>query len=414
MTETIDQTVERIMDRGKREPVRVEDIRESDDPQRSFVDEDRLVELKQSIDAKGLIQPIGVLNNSNGQEIIWGSRRLQALKELGIETADAVVFEGISHIEAWILRIAENLHQDHIVTIDEEDDIYNAWQEYQKTPEEKRGVGKPGRRIYEYAHEIGISEDKMVRIVKHVEQRRGDTSPEVQNALSSDLDETNRLAEWPELRRQLLASKQSGDGIIGGGNLRIAARAIQEAPEEYKKPLADLMTEGKLIPEREPKNSKVLELANVLNEVPSDVQELLIKQAISPDMARELAGVTDEAEREQLIAERKAIVEEQEFEKEQHDKDITEAKSGKKAKTKRRSKKEVAILKKENYIEHSLYNLHVDALATVRADHINSITDQAKRDLCFDYVRRIRDLCDRTLQESDVKYDEITEGEQYA
>ena len=72
-------------------------------------------ELKESIKENGLLEPIIVRSFSAGTyEIISGHRRVEACKELGIQTVPAIVRE-MSKDEAVIAMVDSNLQREHLL-----------------------------------------------------------------------------------------------------------------------------------------------------------------------------------------------------------------------------------------------------------------------------------------------------------
>ena len=72
-------------------------------------------ELKESVKENGLFQPIIVRSFSAGTyEIISGHRRVEACKELGIQTVPAIVRE-MSKDEAVIAMVDSNLQREHLL-----------------------------------------------------------------------------------------------------------------------------------------------------------------------------------------------------------------------------------------------------------------------------------------------------------
>lgn len=73
---------------------------------------DSFIELCDSIRANGLIEPIIVRSDGNsGFEAIAGSRRLQAMKHLGIKEAPAVVRRDMDDNDVRIASLVENIHR---------------------------------------------------------------------------------------------------------------------------------------------------------------------------------------------------------------------------------------------------------------------------------------------------------------
>ena len=77
-------------------------------------------DLKASIKASGLLQPIAVrITGKNEFEVIAGSRRFQACKELGLEKIPCIVFHDIDDEKAYELATAENIVRENMTAVDE-------------------------------------------------------------------------------------------------------------------------------------------------------------------------------------------------------------------------------------------------------------------------------------------------------
>jgi ParB/RepB/Spo0J family partition protein len=75
-------------------------------------------ELTASIRKHGLLQPIKVRPVNGGYELVYGHRRLAAMKVLGWTESEAIV-EGISDDDSLIQAIVENLQRQDLVVLDE-------------------------------------------------------------------------------------------------------------------------------------------------------------------------------------------------------------------------------------------------------------------------------------------------------
>jgi ParB/RepB/Spo0J family partition protein len=71
--------------------IKLSDIHPASEPVRTSIDQDKLEELKRSIASEGLIVPIKVQQNLDGYEVIYGHRRLEAMRQLGIDEVNAEV-----------------------------------------------------------------------------------------------------------------------------------------------------------------------------------------------------------------------------------------------------------------------------------------------------------------------------------
>ncbi|MEG1525281.1 MAG: ParB/RepB/Spo0J family partition protein [Clostridia bacterium] len=79
-------------------------------PRREF-DEQSLIELKQSIQEAGLIQPLVVRKNAGRFELIAGERRLRACKMLGMREVLCVVQSGTAEVDSALMALVENVQR---------------------------------------------------------------------------------------------------------------------------------------------------------------------------------------------------------------------------------------------------------------------------------------------------------------
>ena len=79
-------------------------------------------ELMESIKQDGLMQPIGVKENSSSYTLIWGFRRLNACKKLGWKTIPATIYKGSNEVmneeEFLILNTTENVQRANINAVE--------------------------------------------------------------------------------------------------------------------------------------------------------------------------------------------------------------------------------------------------------------------------------------------------------
>jgi len=87
-------------------------------PRQTF-DQEKLGELAQSINVRGVIQPIVVRAIGDHFELIVGERRLKALELLGRANIPAIVYDTISNEEAMELTLIENIQREDLNPIEE-------------------------------------------------------------------------------------------------------------------------------------------------------------------------------------------------------------------------------------------------------------------------------------------------------
>lgn len=96
----------------------VNEIKANPGQPRKIFNENKLIELSESIKTHGLLQPIVVTKNTDGFTLIAGERRLRAHKLANIEDIKAIVIEA-DEIQSRNLAIIENLHRDDLSPVEE-------------------------------------------------------------------------------------------------------------------------------------------------------------------------------------------------------------------------------------------------------------------------------------------------------
>lgn len=104
--------------KGDLHSVPLDRIRPNPYQPRHVFDADALEELKQSLSASGLLQPIVVRPAGDGYEVIAGERRLRAAEQLGWSDIHAVIRE-VDDQTLLTLALVENLQRDSLSPIDE-------------------------------------------------------------------------------------------------------------------------------------------------------------------------------------------------------------------------------------------------------------------------------------------------------
>lgn len=85
---------------------------------RTNYDAAKLNQLKESIRANGLLQPILVRPKDGGYEVVAGERRLKAARALGLEEVPVVV-KNVSDKESLVLALIENIQREELNPIEE-------------------------------------------------------------------------------------------------------------------------------------------------------------------------------------------------------------------------------------------------------------------------------------------------------
>jgi ParB family chromosome partitioning protein len=86
-------------------------------PRQEF-DQEKMDELKESIKAHGIIQPIIVRESADGYEIVAGERRLKAAKELGMKKVPVIIRQ-FNNLKSFEIALVENIQREDLNPIDQ-------------------------------------------------------------------------------------------------------------------------------------------------------------------------------------------------------------------------------------------------------------------------------------------------------
>jgi len=169
-------------------------------------------ELKQSILAKGVIQPIIVKKAGDRYQVIAGERRVRAVKEAGFETIPALVMDVESSEEMLELALVENVQREDLNPVDEARAYRTLMDRYNLTQEEiARRVGKDRSTVANLMRLLRLSPEVQERLIE------GQISMGHARALLSIEDESlqvelcNRaIKERWSVRRMEKAAKSKG------------------------------------------------------------------------------------------------------------------------------------------------------------------------------------------------------------
>ena len=91
----------------------------SNQPRRKF-DEKSMADLIESINEKGILQPLAVRNiDDDSYELIAGERRLRAAQSIGLKTVPAFIIKVKNESEMMELALIENIQRDNLNSIEE-------------------------------------------------------------------------------------------------------------------------------------------------------------------------------------------------------------------------------------------------------------------------------------------------------
>lgn len=121
------ENLEEIVDKTPKEDVVEIDIKELRSnpyqPRQTF-DQEKLVELANSIKEYGVLEPIIVTKSIKGYEIVAGERRTKACELVGIEKIPAIV-KDFSDEDMMQIALLENIQRENLTAIEEAEAISN-------------------------------------------------------------------------------------------------------------------------------------------------------------------------------------------------------------------------------------------------------------------------------------------------
>lgn len=86
-------------------------------PRQDF-NQEKMDELKESIKAHGIIQPIIVRESTEGYEIVAGERRLKAAKEIGLKKVPVIIRQ-FNNLKTFEIALVENIQREDLNPIDQ-------------------------------------------------------------------------------------------------------------------------------------------------------------------------------------------------------------------------------------------------------------------------------------------------------
>ena len=139
------ENVELTTDNDKIVEISLEEIKKNPYQPRTFFNEEKLNELKESIEKNGLLQPIIVKKAVKGYYIIAGERRYRAFELLGKKAIPTIIKE-LTDEEMMVFAVLENLQREDLSALEESESYKNLMDKMSLTQEElakKLGKSRP-------------------------------------------------------------------------------------------------------------------------------------------------------------------------------------------------------------------------------------------------------------------------------
>lgn len=208
-----------------------------DQPRKSF-DEDKLIDLAESIKEHGVLQPIIVTPRGDNYMIIAGERRFRASKRAGLSTIPALVRE-LDDEKIMELALIENVQRDNLSPI-EEARAYDVLQTKFGYTQEKlaKRMGKSRSAIANTTRLLALPED-----VQQLVQEGKLTTGHVRPMLSIDIPEWQSAFAHEVLQNNLSVRdvEQMVKAALAEGKVEWASEEVLfQNKQKYKKLPANL------------------------------------------------------------------------------------------------------------------------------------------------------------------------------
>ena len=129
------ENVELVTDNDKIVEITLDEIKKNPYQPRTYFNEEKLNELKESIEKNGLLQPIIVKKAVRGYYIIAGERRYRAFELLGRKEIPAIIKE-MTDEEMMVFAVLENLQREDLSALEESESYKNLMDKMSLTQEE--------------------------------------------------------------------------------------------------------------------------------------------------------------------------------------------------------------------------------------------------------------------------------------
>ncbi|WP_314407842.1 ParB/RepB/Spo0J family partition protein, partial [uncultured Gemella sp.] len=139
------ENVELVSDNDKIVEISLDKIKKNPYQPRTYFNEEKLNELKDSIEKNGLLQPIIVKKAIKGYYIIAGERRYRAFELLGKKEIPVIIKE-MTDEEMMVFAVLENLQREDLSALEESESYKNLMDKMSLTQEElatKLGKSRP-------------------------------------------------------------------------------------------------------------------------------------------------------------------------------------------------------------------------------------------------------------------------------
>lgn len=143
-------------------------IKNNDSQPRKRFDDERIMELAESIKSNGIIQPLILKKDNDEYVIVAGERRWKAAKSIGIKEVPAVIME-LTEKQVLEISLIENIQREDLNSIEEATAYKKLISDFSLTQEQlSKRIGKSRVAITNTLRLLNLSEDVQQYIIEGV------------------------------------------------------------------------------------------------------------------------------------------------------------------------------------------------------------------------------------------------------
>ena len=166
----LDKTMEKSKDAKDNDSmlVKINLIKSNDEQPRKSFDDEKIMELAESIKSNGIIQPLILRKDKNEYIIVAGERRWRAAKSIGVKEVPAIVME-LTDKQVLEISLIENIQREDLNSIEEAVAYKKLIDDFNLTQEElSKRIGKSRVAITNTLRLLNLSEDVQQYLIEGV------------------------------------------------------------------------------------------------------------------------------------------------------------------------------------------------------------------------------------------------------
>ena len=166
----LDKTIEKSKDAKDNDSmlVKINLIKSNDEQPRKSFDDEKIMELAESIKSNGIIQPLILRKDKNEYIIVAGERRWRAAKSIGVKEVPAIVME-LTDKQVLEISLIENIQREDLNSIEEAVAYKKLIDDFNLTQEElSKRIGKSRVAITNTLRLLNLSEDVQQYLIEGV------------------------------------------------------------------------------------------------------------------------------------------------------------------------------------------------------------------------------------------------------